>query len=87
MLEIQYIVGLVMGLAQVLKRWISAEHLPFAGDPKLAIKDGIVAGGLAIGIFSGVKNTFEKREPAGELPAGSEGVAPRRIARETPPRP
>ncbi|MHB9145617.1 MAG: hypothetical protein ACYC5Y_09830 [Symbiobacteriia bacterium] len=82
MLEMQYIVGLVMALVQVLKLWVRPEYLPllavalggvlntvnavlFGGNVLEAVKDGIVAAGLAIGIFSGVKNTFQTRTANG----------------------
>ena len=78
----QYVVGLVMAVVQVLKRWVPSEFLPvaavilgavlnlanaliFRGDPMEALKDGFVAAGLAIGVFSGVKNTFQSRNGNG----------------------
>ncbi|MCL5676937.1 MAG: holin [Firmicutes bacterium] len=39
----------------------------FGGDLAVAVKDGIVAAGLAIGIFSGVKNTFQARSTGSGL--------------------
>lgn len=86
MLDTQYVVGLVMAVVQVLKRWVPSEFLPlvavflgagfnalnalaFGGDMVAAVKDGFIAAGLAIGIFSGVKNTFQTRPPRGDSPA------------------
>lgn len=90
MLETQYVVGLVMAVVQILKRWVPSEYLPllavvlgaglnalnalaFGGDILAAIKDGFVAAGLAIGIFSGVKNTFQTRTPHAGSRSGSGG--------------
>ncbi|MGE5589871.1 MAG: hypothetical protein ACM3ZA_04520 [Bacillota bacterium] len=87
MLETQYVVGLVMAVVQILKRWVPSEYLPllavflgaafnalnalaFGGDLVAAVKDGFVAAGLAIGIFSGVKNTFQTRAPRGGAKPG-----------------
>lgn len=48
-----------------------ANALAFGGDPAVAFKDGLVAAGLAIGIFSGVKNAFQTRLPAVPPPPAS----------------
>jgi ABC-type amino acid transport system permease subunit len=74
-MEISLIIGVIIALAELLKKvGINPKYIPIAdlilgiaagfvylypGDPKMAVLYGIIAGLSAAGLYSGIKNVSQ----------------------------